>query len=79
MFQNCKKVKAEHLMSSGFLPEIQSPIKKCEDINIDFIVCLPRTQKSYNSILVVVDRIINCTLFFPIKSTYLMEDYARTS
>ena len=48
---NCQQVKAEHQKSGGLLQEIQVPTWKWEDINMDFVVGLPRTQKQYDSIL----------------------------
>ena len=53
------------------------PTLKWEDINMDFVIGLPRTQKSYDSIWVVVDQLTKSTHFIPVKSTYLEEDYAR--
>ena len=50
---------------------------KWEDINIDFVVGLPRTHKQYNSIWVVVYRFTKCAHFIFINSTYSVEDYAR--
>ena len=52
---NCQQVKVEHLKSGGLLQEIKIPNWKWEDINIDFVVGLPRTQKSYDSLWVVLD------------------------
>ena len=40
---------------------------------MDFMVGLPRTQKKYDSIWVIVDS----THFMPVKSTYSAENYAR--
>ena len=47
---NRQQVKAEHLKPSVLLQEIQIPTWKWEDINMDYVVSLPRTQKSYDSI-----------------------------
>ena len=44
---------------------------------MDFVVGLPLTQKSYDSIWVVVDRLTKSARFIPIKSAYSPEDYAR--
>ena len=44
---------------------------------MDFVVGLPRTQRSYNSMLVVVDRMTNIAHFIHIKSTYSAKYYAR--
>ena len=44
---------------------------------MDFMVDLPRTQKQYDSIWVVMDRLTKSTHFIPFKSTYSAEDYVR--
>ena len=44
---------------------------------MDFVVSLPRTQKTYDSIWVVVDRLTKSACFIPVKSTYSVEKYAR--
>ena len=48
---NFQQVKAEHQKKDGLIQEIQVPTWKWEDINVDFVVGLPRTQKQYDSIL----------------------------
>ena len=45
--------------------------------DMNFRLGLPWTQKSYDSIWVVVDQLTKSTHFIPVKSTYLEEDYAR--
>ena len=42
-----------------------------------FVVGLPLTQKSYDSIWVVVDSLTKSARFIPVNSIYSMEDYAR--
>jgi hypothetical protein len=37
---------------------------------MDFIVGLPRTHKGYDSIWVIMDRLIKVAQFIPIKTTY---------
>jgi hypothetical protein len=37
---------------------------------MDFIVGLPRTRTDYDSIWVVVDRLIKAVHFIPVKTTY---------
>ena len=41
------------------------------------MVGFPRTQKQYDSIWVVVDRLTESACFILIKSTYSEEDYAK--
>ena len=74
---NFQQVKVENQKSGGLLHEIQVPTWKWEDINMDFVVGLCRTQEQYDSIWVVVDRLTKSFHFIPVKSTYSAEDYAR--
>jgi transposase InsO family protein len=46
------------------------PEWKWEEIAMDFIVGLPRTQSGYDSIWVIVDRLTKVAHFIPIKTTY---------
>jgi transposase InsO family protein len=43
---------------------------KLEEIEMDFIVGLPRTQVGYKSIWVIVDRLTKVAHFIPVKTTY---------
>jgi hypothetical protein len=46
------------------------PEWKWEEIAMDFIMCLPRTQSGYDSIWVIVDRLTKVAHFIPVKATY---------
>jgi hypothetical protein len=46
------------------------PEWKWEEIAMNFIVGLPRTQSGYNSIWVIVDRLTKVAHFIPVKTTY---------
>jgi hypothetical protein len=46
------------------------PEWKREEIVIDFIMGLPRTQFGYDSIWVIVDQLTKVAHFIPIKTTY---------
>jgi IS30 family transposase len=46
------------------------PEWKWEEVGMDFIVRLPRTQRGYDSIWVIVDRVTKVAYFLPIKTTY---------
>ena len=54
---NCQQVKAKLQKSGGLIQAIQIPTWKWEDINMDFVVGLTWTQRSYDSIWFVVDRL----------------------
>ncbi|WVZ85001.1 hypothetical protein U9M48_031966 [Paspalum notatum var. saurae] len=46
----CERIKADHLKPAGPLQPLAVPAWKWEDIHMDFVVGLPRTQKGYDSI-----------------------------
>ena len=68
-FPNCQQAKAEHQKPCVLLQEIQILTWKWENINMYFVVGLVWTQKLYDSIWVVVDRLNKSARFFPIKFT----------
>ena len=45
----CQRVKAEHQRPAGLLQPLRVPEWKWEEIGMDFIVGLPRTQSGYDS------------------------------
>jgi hypothetical protein len=49
---------------------LQVPEWKWEEIAMDFIVGLPRTQSGYDSIWVIVDRLTKVAHFILVKTTY---------
>jgi hypothetical protein len=55
------------------------PEWKGEEIAMDFIVGLPRTQSGYDSIWVIVDRLTKVAHFIPIKTTYSGPQLAELS
>jgi hypothetical protein len=67
---NCQRVKAEHQRPAGLLQPLKIPKWKWEEISMDFIVGLPKTQSGYDSIWVIVDRLSNVAHFIPVKTTY---------
>ncbi|WVZ80417.1 LOW QUALITY PROTEIN: hypothetical protein U9M48_027890 [Paspalum notatum var. saurae] len=72
----CQRIKADHLKPTGMLQPLALLVWKWEDIHMDFIVGLPRTQKGYDSIWVIIDRLTKSTHFIPVKMTYTAATYA---
>jgi hypothetical protein len=66
----CQRVKAEHQRPAGLLQPLEIPTWKWEDISMDFIVGLPRTQKGDDSIWVIVDRLTKVAHIIPVKTTF---------
>jgi hypothetical protein len=70
LYHTCQQVKAEHQRPTRLLQPFQVLEWKCEEIVVDFIVGLPRTQSGYDSIWVTVDRLTKVAHFIPVKTTY---------
>jgi hypothetical protein len=66
----CQRVKAEHQRPAGLLHPLKIPEWKWEEISMDFITGLPRTQNGYDAIWVIVDRLTKVAHFIPVKTTY---------
>ncbi|XP_060217004.1 uncharacterized protein LOC132644425 [Lycium barbarum] len=64
----CQLVKIEHQKPAGLLQEMGIPIWKWEAINMDFFTGLPRSQHKFNSIWVIVDRLMKSAHFLPLNS-----------
>jgi hypothetical protein len=66
----CQRVKAEYQRPARLLQPLKIPEWKWEEIEIDFIVGLPRTQAGYDLIWVIVDRLTKVAHFILVKTTY---------
>jgi hypothetical protein len=67
---NCQRVKTERQRPAGLLQPLEIHEWKWEEISMDFVVGLPKTQSGYDSIWVIVDRLSKVAHFIPIKTTY---------
>jgi hypothetical protein len=72
----CQKVKAEHRHPGGLLQPFPIPKNKWEVITMDFIKGLPRTNKKYDSIMVVVDKLTKVAHFVHVKKTHTITNIA---
>jgi hypothetical protein len=67
---NWQRVKAERQRPAGLLQPLKIPQWKWEEISMDFVVGLPTTQPSYDSIWVIVDQFSKVAHFILVKTTY---------
>ena len=72
----CQQVKIEYQKPTGLLQEMPLPEWKWDRIAMDFMVGLSRTQRGYDFIWVIVDRLTKSTHFLPIKTTNSVAQYA---
>ena len=72
----CSRVKVDHLKPAGLLQPLSVLGWKWEEISMDFIVGLPPTQKGFDSIWVIVDRLTKFAHFIPVSTRYRPHEYA---
>ena len=73
----CQQVKAEHQRPSGLLQPLEIPEWKWEHITMDFVTGLPPTQKGFDAIWVIVDRLTKSAHFLPIRIKFNLERLAK--
>ncbi|XP_042441327.1 uncharacterized protein LOC122026664 [Zingiber officinale] len=73
----CQQVKAEHQRPAGLLQKIQISEWKWEHITMDFVVGLPRTRRTHDTIWVIVDRLTKSAHFLPIRRTESLDRLAE--
>ena len=78
----CARAKAQRHKPFGKLQPLQVPENPWESITMDFIVKLPPSQDpitkfTYDSILVVVDRLTKMGYFIPYRETFKAPDFAQ--
>ncbi|GJZ80474.1 putative reverse transcriptase domain-containing protein [Tanacetum coccineum] len=71
------RVKAEHQKPSGLLVQPAIPQWKWENITVDFVTKLPRTQSGNDTIWVIIDRLTKFAHFLPMRETDPMDKLAR--
>jgi hypothetical protein len=72
----CLRVKAEHQRPTGLLQPLKVPMWKWEEVGMDFITRLPRSNRGHDSIWVIIDRLTKVTHFLPVKTTHKGRDLA---
>ena len=71
------RVKADHLKPAGLLQLLSIPGWKWEEISINFIVGLPPTQKGFDSIWVIIVRLMKSAHFILISNSYRPHQYTK--
>jgi hypothetical protein len=63
----CQQVKAERKRPAGLLRPLPKSQRKFDIITMDFVTGLPRTQKNYNAIWVIIDTLTKVARFIPYR------------
>lgn len=70
-------MKTEHQKAAGTLQNLEVSEWKCDEITLDFVVCLSLTKKGFDLIWVIVERLTKSVHFLPMKPTYSASQYAK--
>ena len=73
----CQKVKSEHKRPGGLLQPLEISVWTWDDISMDFIVGLPLTIASNDTLWVIVDRLTKLARFIPMNCKWEMEQLAQ--
>ena len=73
----CQQVKVEHQVPSGLLNPLPIPQWKWDNITMDFVSGFPLTQRKYDTVRVIVDRLTKSAHFLSIRLNYSMDRLAE--
>ncbi|KAM2138219.1 hypothetical protein ACFX1Q_010296 [Malus domestica] len=73
----CQQVKAERKKPFGRMQPLPVPQWKWENITMDFLYKLPRTQNGFDGVWVVVDRLTKSAHFIPVREKYPLNKLAK--
>ncbi|KAI3750014.1 hypothetical protein L2E82_20638 [Cichorium intybus] len=75
--QTCLQVKSNHQKPYGEIQPLPIPMKKWDEVTMDFVTKLPRTPRGHDAIWVIVDRLTKSAPFIPIREDYKVSKLAR--
>ncbi|GKA31738.1 RNA-directed DNA polymerase [Tanacetum coccineum] len=81
LLERCRTchISKTHISNAGLYTPLSVPVAPWEDVSLDFILGLPRTQQAKDSIMVVVDRFLKMAYFVPCLKIFDASQVAMAS
>ena len=76
-YEECQCNKASNQKPSGLLQPLEIPAQQWEWISMDFVTHLPRTQRSFDALMVVVGYLTKMLILKPTHSSATAVDTAK--
>ena len=70
-------MKVEYQKPAGKIQPLPIPVWKWDNITIDFVIGLPKTQRQHDAIWVIVDRLTKFAHFLPVSNDDLLDKLAQ--
>nr|CAG8647205.1 594_t:CDS:2 [Entrophospora candida] len=74
---SCQRNKSNNKQPAGLLQPLSTPLKRWEQVTMDFIVQLPTTHKGYDAIIVIVDCLSKHAHFCPTHTSVTAPEVAK--
>ena len=73
----CQRNKSSNQAPAGFLQPLEIPSQKWQSVSMDFIVALPTTERGFDAVITVVDRLTKMVHYIPTTTNATALDTAR--
>jgi len=75
----CHRIKHKNTRPYGLLQALPIPLKRTEQVNIDFITKLPALEAGYNAVATILDPLTKQERWIPVKEAELSAEKFATA
>jgi len=75
----CHRIKHKNARPYGLLQALPIPLKRTEQVNIDFVTKLPMLEAIYNTVVTIIDPLMKRAHWIPVKEAELTVEKFATA